>query len=95
MSYPNKPENDGWNYKDLHSIPATLNNLPVIAWRPVPLRDFKNAYWCGVCYRHNHELHPYVCFTAYRHNIDNNNWSEGIYYDTIEEALECFQNLIK
>ncbi len=74
----------------IQDIPESLNSFPIIAWRPIPLRDFKNAYWCGVCYRHNHKLHPYVCFTAYRHNIDDNSWAEGSYYDTMEEALYCF-----
>ena len=102
---PDSP--DGLTY--IQAIPVTLNNFPVIAWQPI-LRGGRTelylkikgrlyagtpAHWAGICYRHNYELHPYVCFHAYRHNIDDNNWAEGHYYSTMEEALECFQNMTK
>jgi len=80
--------------KHIQDIPTTLNSFPVIAWRPIP-SDWMSAHWAGICYRHEHPLHKYVAFRAYRHNIDDNSWAEGIYYSTMEEALECFQNLIK
>jgi len=91
---------DGLTY--IQAIPVTLNTFPVIAWRPIikfmgvdTIYSGTPAHWAGICYRHNYELHPYVVFHAYRHNIDDNSWAEGHYYNTMEEALICFQNITK
>jgi len=90
--------------KHIQDIPTTLNSFPVIAWRPIPCGwTYDNsppsvehtATWAGICYRHDHPLHKYVSFYAHGHNIKNNNWAAGHYYSTMEEALKCFQNLIK
>ena len=71
-------------------IPKQLNGFDVIAWKPIMRRYTMTQCFIGVCYRHNHELHPYVCFTCYRSDVVENRWSDGNYYDTIDEALECF-----
>ena len=72
-------------------IPKQLNGFDVIAWKPIIIKTYSIPQcFIGVCYRHNHEFHPYVCFTCYRSDVVENRWSDGNYYDTIDEALKCF-----
>jgi hypothetical protein len=66
-------------------VPATLHSYPVLHSR---VMEPGSKYSVVLCYRHQHEVHPFVVATY--HWTMGDSWHQGDYYAALPDAMKAF-----